>query len=265
MPSECPVCGSAVVREGAYFRCTGGLGCRAQLAASVVHYGSRGAMEIEGLGRKTVRAFLDRGLIRESVADLYAIRREDLLELERFAETSADNLIAAIEASRTRPLHRFIHALGIPQVGEHLARVLADRYRGIEPLMDAPAEELEAVHEIGPEVAASIRRFFDAPANRRIVGRLLAAGVAPVVEEPAGALAGRRFVLTGSLSRYGRSEAKRILERLGAVVAASVSADTDYVVVGEKPGSKLEQARKKGVEVLSEEAFYRMLEEVGGS
>jgi DNA ligase (NAD+) len=264
LPNACPVCASEVVREGAYVRCTGGLACRAQLLGSIIHYASKGGMDIEGLGSKTVRMFLEKGVIRESVADLYTIRKEGLLDLERFAEKSADNLVAAIEASKRRSLHRFIYALGIPLVGEHMARVLADRYGALPPLVDAECEELEAIHEVGPEVAESIRRFFGSESNRRIIEKLYASGVEPVAEARTGAFEGVRIVFTGGLGRYSRGEIKPLMEGLGAAVAPSVSEETDFVVTGEKPGSKLEQARKKGVTILSEEEFYRLLAEKAG-
>jgi DNA ligase (NAD+) len=264
MPTECPVCASAVIREGAYFRCTGGLSCRAQLLGSILHYASKGGMDIEGLGAKTVTMFLKEGIIRDSVADLYGITREELLDLERFAEKSADNLLAAIEGSKSRGLNRFIYALGIPHVGEHMARVLAERFGEIAPLMNAGREELEAVREVGPEVAESIVRFFGSASNRKIIDRLFESGVEPEAVKREGSLRDMKFVFTGGLERYSRGEIKRILEGLGAIVSSTVSQDVDYVVVGESPGSKLEQARKKGVRVVAEDEFYELLKERAG-
>ncbi len=264
MPSECPVCGSGVIREGAFYRCIGGLSCRAQLLGSVLHYACKGGMDIEGLGWKTVQMFMEKGIVRDSVADLYDLTREQLLGLERFAEKSADNLLVAIEESKRRSLQRFIFALGIPLVGEHMARVLAERYGSVQPLMEAGREDLETVREVGPEVADSVVRFFGSEANRAIIAKLFARGVEPKMEKREGVFEGKKFVFTGGLERYSRGEVKRLMEGLGAVVSSSVTRDTDYVVAGEEPGSKLEQARKRGVEVLSEEEFYRLLDDSVG-
>jgi DNA ligase (NAD+) len=264
VPEACPVCGSGVIREGAYFRCTGGLSCRAQLLGAVIHYASKGGVDIEGLGEKTVSMFMHEGIIKDSVADIYSIRKEDLLGLERFAEKSADNLVEAIGASKERDLNRFIYALGIPLVGEHIARIIAERFGDLAGIMEAEREELESIPEIGPEAADSILKFFNSASNRKTVERLLDSGVRPRWKKRAGAFDGKRFVFTGGLSRYSRGKVKRLMEGLGAVVSSSLSRDTDYLVAGEAPGSKLEQARKKGVEVLTEGEFYRMLEERGG-
>ncbi len=264
MPGECPVCRSDVIRDGAYYRCTGGLSCRAQLLGSIIHYGSKGAMDIEGLGARTVNLFLKKGIIKDSLADCYDIRKEDLIDLEGFGEKSADNLLEAIEASKKRTLHRFIYALGIPLVGEHVARVLVDSFGGLTALMEADREALESIHEIGPEVADSVSGFFTSKSGKEMIERLLDAGVRPVVEKKdRGALTGLRFVFTGSLERYKRNEIKRFMEKQGAAVSSTVSAATDYLVAGEDPGSKLEQAGRKGVKVLSQEEFYELLKQKG--
>ena len=240
MPKRCPVCGSEVVREGAYYRCTGGLSCRAQLLGSILHYASKGGMDIEGMGGKTVTMFLKEGIIKESVADLYRITKEELLGLERFAEKSAYNLLGAIEESKRRSLPRFIFALGIPLVGEHMARILAETFGDIPSLMGATREELEAVREVGPEVADSIIGFFGSKSNRRIIKKLFASGVEPKIEKREGALEGMRSVCKGGLKRYSRGEVKRLAESLGAIGAASVGRDAEYVVVGEDAGAKLD-------------------------
>jgi DNA ligase (NAD+) len=264
MPDRCPVCDSDVVRDGAFYRCTGGLSCRSQLIGSVLHYASRGGMDIGGMGGKTVATFLRNGLIKESVADLYGIRREDLLNLEGFAEKSADNLLDAIEKSKKRSFPRFIYSLGIPQVGEHMARLLAEKFENLLSLMKATREELEAVHEIGPEVAEAIIGFFGSKSNQVIIKKLFESGVELKTEKREGVLEGMRFIFTGVIKRYSRGEIKRLMEGLGAVVTSSVSRNVDYLVVGEEPGSKLEQARKKGVRVIDEEEFYKFLEEKAG-
>jgi DNA ligase (NAD+) len=264
IPGACPVCESEVIKEGAFYRCTRGLSCSAQLLGSVLHYACKGGMDIEGLGGKTVLMFMENEIIEDSVADLYGLTMDKLLGLDRFAEKSAENLLKAIEDSKSRSLQRFIFALGIPHVGEHMARLLAERYSSVPALMEAEREELEAIHEVGPEVADSIIRFFESESNRDIITKLFASGVEPRVEKREGVFVGKRFVFTGGLERYSRGEIKRLMEGLGAVISSSVSKNTDYVVAGEAPGSKLEQARKRGVEILSEEEFYRLLEEKTG-
>ena len=221
-------------------------------------------MDIEGLGNKTVSMFLQKGIIKDSVADIYTLRRDDLVDLERFAEKSTDNLLAAIERSKGRDLQRFIYALGIPLVGDHMARVLADRFVSLEALMAADREELLSVAEVGPEVADSVLTFFASSSNRDTIRRLRENGVRAEWRVQGGAFQGMKFVFTGSLRRYSRGEIKRLMERLGAITSPSVNRETNFVVAGEKAGSKLEQARKRGVEVLGEEEFYRMLEERGG-
>lgn len=265
MPEECPVCGSDVIRDGAYFVCTGGISCRAQLLGAVQHYASRAALDIEGLGEKTVRQLIEVGLVTDSVADIYELEVEDLLPLELFAETKANNLVDAIEASKETTLGRFVYALGIRHVGEHVADVLARHYRDIQALMDADEEGLTEVREVGPEVARSVREFFDQERNRRVVEALLEHGVRPSVEDAGREriLEGERFVVTGALQRWGRDEVTGLLESLGARVTSSVSGKTDYVVVGEEPGSKADKAAELGVETLDEEAFVALLKDRG--
>ena len=260
MPDLCPVSGSEVVRDGAYFVCTGGLSCSAQLLGSVQHYASRGALDIEGLGEKTVRQLIAVGLIRSSLADLYQLTEEDLLPLDLFAETKAENLIAAIEASKGTTLSRFIYGLGIRHVGEHIADVLAQEFGSVEALMAANEEALLDVHEVGPGVARSVREFFADPANREVIRQLREAGIEPRVEERLRVFDGERFVVTGSLERWGRTDVAELLESLGARVTSSVSAQTDYLVVGGKPGSKARRAAELGVEILDEEEFVALLQ-----
>ncbi len=264
MPAKCPVCGSRVVRlpgEAAH-RCMGGLYCPAQRKGAIRHFASRRAMDIDGLGEKLVDQLVEKGLVRDP-ADLYRLRKEDLVGLERMGEKSAENLLAAIERSRSTTLARFLYALGIPQVGEATAQALAGHFGDLDAIMDAPPERLQEVPDVGPVVADAIHSFFRERHNREVVRRLLEAGVRwprprrAAAEAP---LQGLTFVLTGALESMTREEAKARLEALGARVAGSVSRRTSYVVVGADPGSKLDKARALGVPTLDERAFLALLE-----
>jgi DNA ligase (NAD+) len=260
MPERCPVCDSPVVQQGAYHMCSGGLVCAAQQMGGIEHFASRGAMEIEHLGGKTVVQLFERGLVKD-LADLYHLKKSDLVNLEGFADKSADNLLDAIEASKQTSLDRFLYALGISNVGQHVAKVLAQHFGSLEAVMNAGQEELTAVHEIGEEVARAVTTFFRDKGNRGVIGKLIESGVQPSWER-AGAsasLAGMKIVFTGALSQIGRDEAKRLVEERGGRVTSSVSKKTSLVVVGDSPGSKLEQARKHGVKVLAEEQFLKLV------
>lgn len=264
LPGSCPVCGSEVVRiEGeAVARCTGGLYCPAQRKEAIKHFASRRAMDIEGLGDKWVDVLVEREMVK-TVADLYRLRKEDLLDLERMGEKSASNLIEAIARSRHPELWRFIYALGIREVGEATAKALAEHFGDLQAIEAADEEALQAVPDVGPVVAGHLHRFFRQSHNRETIEALLSAGVrwqAPR-REGAAALAGRTFVLTGTLTGMTRDQAKARLENQGARVTGSVSARTDYVVAGENPGSKLDKAKQLGVTVLDEPAFSRLLNE----
>lgn len=255
-PEKCPSCGSTLVRpEGeVVIRCVN-LACPAQRDRSIMHYASRGAMDIEGLGEKLVMNLTAEGLVRD-VSDLYRLQVGELTPLERMGEKSAENLVNAIAESRTRGLSRLLFALGIPQVGSTVARVLAREYGSLRKLEEATVEELEAVDEVGPIIAQSLVQFFSRPENRELLERLRKAGV--VTEEKRTrsstnqVLAGEVIVVTGSLQNFSREEIKRTLEDLGAKVTGSVSKNTSMVVAGESPGSKLAKAEKLGVPVLSE-------------
>lgn len=261
MPTKCPVCGSHVVREGAYYRCTGGLSCPAQLKRSITHYASKGAMDIEGLGPKIVDLLVDTGLVKR-ISDLYKLRKIDLLKLPGFADKAAQNLLDSIERSKERGLDRFIYALGIPNVGEHMAKVLAERFKTLDALMNAREFELLAIHEVGPETARSVYNFFREEKNREEIERLREVGVKATVakmEKKEGILKGKVFVFTGALKEFTRSEAKKIVEELGGVAASSVSRNVDYVVVGENPGSKYDKAKKLGIKIINEEEFKKLI------
>ena len=261
MPEHCPVCGARVTRteDEVAYRCTG-LGCPAKLKQALRFFGSRTALDIEGLGEKLVEQLVDRELVRD-LADLYQLDEETLAGLERMAEKSAHNLHAQIERSKHTTLPRLLVGLGIRQVGEATAKALAEHFGTLGRLTDAPVEELQAVRDVGPEVAQSIADFFGEPRNRAVVQRLVAAGVRPApVERHEGPLTGKVFVLTGTLEAMSRPEAQRRIELLGGRVSSAVSKQTTHLVAGADPGSKLAKATKLGVEVLDEAAFLRMLE-----
>ncbi|MFO8133053.1 MAG: NAD-dependent DNA ligase LigA [Thermoplasmatota archaeon] len=258
MPQQCPVCGSTVVEDGAYYRCSGGLSCPAQLKKSIEHFGSKDALDIEGLGEQTVALLVDEGLV-ERVSDLYRLSREDLTGLPRFAEQSADNLIMAIQESTGQPLDRVIYALGIPHVGRHMAHVLAEQYGSMDSLMQASEEQLRGIREIGPEIAGSVVAFFSEERNVEEIMRLRSHCVTMEYGGASGALEGLTFVFTGALEGYTRGEAKELVEREGGRVASGVSKKVDYVVVGDDPGSKLDKARELDVEVIDEDGFEALL------
>jgi len=261
MPRRCPVCGAEVYREGAYYFCPAGLRCPAQLVGHVLHYASRNAMNIEGLGVKIVRRMVEKRMVRE-VADLYRLSVEELKTLEGFAEKSAKNLYQAIQGAKRARLDRFLYALGIRQVGEHVARVLALEFRSLEGIRRARREELEATREVGPEIARSVERFFSMEENLAALDRILEAGVVvePMPEKKERLpLEEKTFVFTGELEAFTRDEARKKVEEQGGRVTSSVSGETDFVVAGANPGSKLEKARKLGVRVLGEKAFLELL------
>ena len=260
MPRRCPVCGAEVVRaEGeAAFRCIG-LSCPAQLKQSLRFFGARGALDIEGLGEKLVDQLVDRGLVRD-LGGLYALDADTLAGLERMGKKSAANLVAQIERSKQTTLPRLLVGLGVRQVGEATAKVLAEHFGTLERIMDATPEELTEVRDIGPEVAASIHQFFAERQNRKVIERLLSAGVRPApVKRVKGPLDGKKFVLTGGLEAMTRPEAQRRIEALGGRLLGSVSKETDFVVVGAEAGSKLAKAKALGVRTLDERGFLRLL------
>jgi DNA ligase (NAD+) len=264
MPKTCPVCDSEVVRlpNEAAHRCTGGLFCAAQRKGAIQHYASRAALDIDGLGEKLVEQLVETELVK-TVADLYHLKREQLVALDRMGEKSADNLLAAIDKSRKTTLPRFLYALGIDQVGEVTAKQLARHFGDLEPLMEAKEDELQAIPDVGPVVAESIFHFFRQPHNREVIEQLLEAGIhwPKVKKAPAkAAFSDMTFVLTGTLSSMTRTEARERIEALGGKASGSVSKKTTYVVAGEEAGSKLDKARELGVEVLSEDEFLSMLE-----
>jgi len=262
MPKKCPVCGGKVEKEGANHICTNGLSCPAQLEGHISHFVSRGAMDITGLGGKTVQQMIEKKLVRD-LADLYSLTPIDLATLEGFAEKSIDNLTAAFEASKRPRLDRFLYALGIDHVGETVARLLADHYGALEPLFDAGVEELQEIKGIGPEVATSVHDFFASDRNRKVLDRLKKSGVRPVhTAKPRGPqpLAGETLVFTGGLESLSRPAAQARAEAAGARIAGGISKGVTLVVAGPGAGSKLDKAAKLGIPVIDEAAF---LERIG--
>lgn len=261
MPQECPVCGTGIVREGAYHRCPAGLACNAQLIGHITHYAERDALDIEGLGEETARLLVERGLVHD-LADLYGLGADDIEALPGFAATSARKLVAAIEGAREPDLARFLYALGIRHVGRRVAGSIARACGSLEAAADADADRLERIPEIGPEIARSVAGFFAAEDNRRVLARMREAGVdvQPAdTGERSEALAGKTFVFTGSLDGYTRDEAQAAVEARGARATSDVSSETDYLVVGADPGSKRERAEEAGVEILDEDGFEALL------
>ena len=270
MPKTCPVCGSDVVREKgeANHRCTGGLFCPAQRKEAILHFAARRAMDIEGLGDKLVDQLVDANVIR-TLPDLYRLGLTSLIALERMAEKSAQNVLAALEKSKQTTLPRFLFGLGLRHVGEATAKDLARHFGTLDAIMDASVEQLLQVPDVGPVVAQSLHTFFQQPHNREVVEQLRACGVtwpegAPAERAPQ-VLAGKTVVLTGTLPTLSRDAAKDMLEAAGAKVAGSVSKKTSYVVAGEDAGSKLARAQELGVPVLDEAGMLALLQHAGGT
>ncbi|MPS28515.1 NAD-dependent DNA ligase LigA [Pigmentiphaga sp.] len=265
MPTECPVCGSAIERpeDEIIARCTGGLFCAAQRKQALWHAAQRRALDIEGLGEKLIDQLVERGRVH-TLADLYTLNAEELAGMDRMGEKSAHNLVESIAATRTPPLGRFLFALGIRHVGESTARDLARHFGNLDAVMDAAESELLAVPDVGPVVAASIFRFFAEPHNREVVADLLRNGVTPgtetVVDRTAGPIGGKTFVLTGTLPTLTREDAAELIRAAGGKVTGSVSKKTHYVVAGADAGSKLAKAQELGIAVLDEDGLKALLQ-----
>ncbi len=262
MPDQCPVCASAVVQlqDEIALRCVNA-DCPAQIKERIRHFASKKAFDIDGLGKKIVAQLVDQGLVR-SFPDLFDLEIETLAALERLGDKSAGNLVDAIAASKEISLDRFIFALGIRHVGEHAAGLLAREFRNWDRLEAADAEALEAIDGIGPIVAQSLKTFVDQKANQQMVRQLLSCGLRlqAVDHAPMGGMDGKVFVITGTLQSLTRSQAKQAVEYAGGRVTSAVSRNTDFVVVGESPGSKLAKAESLGVAVLNEDQFRQLLE-----
>ncbi|MCK4404708.1 MAG: NAD-dependent DNA ligase LigA [candidate division Zixibacteria bacterium] len=262
MPDKCPVCGSKVERpEGeAIHRCTG-IACPAQIKENLAHFVSKGAMDMDGLGYKHLEQMVDKKLISDQ-ADLYFLKKEDVMKMDRMGDKLAENILNAIDKSRNPSLTNLIYALGIRNVGYHLASVLAKNFKSIDNLAKQSVENLTEVHEIGPIVAESIYNFFHNPKNLKILGKLKNGGVrfpTEKVEAKETPLSGKTFVLTGGLDSFTRDQARKMIEDLGGRISSSVSKKTDFVVVGEDPGSKYDKALKLGVKTINEEEFKKLI------
>ena len=262
MPKHCPVCGGEVVREEgeAASRCIN-TNCPARLKESVSHFAARGVMDIDGMGDVLVDQLVSRGLVK-SVADIYELTLDQLLELERMGQKSAEKILKNIDASRKRPLPRVLNGLGIPFVGERTAQILAETFGSLDAIADADEEVLQQAEEVGPKVSESIRQFFHEPRNRELVERLRKAGLTfehAMRQKTGGALAGKTFVITGTLPNLAREEAKARIESAGGKVTGSVSKKTDYVLAGADPGSKLDKANQLGIPVIGEPELLALL------
>ncbi|MFA7655633.1 MAG: NAD-dependent DNA ligase LigA [Acidithiobacillus thiooxidans] len=264
IPDHCPICGSEVLRlsNEAAHRCMGGIYCPAQRVGAISHFASRKAMDIRGLGEKLITQLVDRELVK-TVADIYSLNEDVLCGLERMARKSAQNLLAEIAASRQTQLWRFLYALGIRQVGETTAKSLAEHFGDLDPLMAADEAQLQNIPDVGPIVAESVQHFFAQSHNREVITALRTTGLhwEKVAPKSSGHLAGRIFVLTGTLPQMSREEAKAAIEATGAKVSSSVSAKTDYVVLGADAGSKAEKAAKLGITVVDEAQLLELLKE----
>jgi len=261
-PTACPVCGAPVARDldGAAIRCTGAE-CPAQLSRHLTHFASRDAMDIDGCGPAVLGQLIKKGMVR-SPADLYFLTEDQLAGLDRMGQKSAQNAVAAIEASKSRGLERLLYALGIRQVGQKAGKILAQRFQTFDNFAQASQEELTAIDDVGPITAAYIREWLDSPQSRHLISRLKEAGVSmDAVEGPAGEqFAGLTFVLTGALERFTRDEAQALIEARGGKASGSVSKKTSYVVAGDNAGSKLRKANELGIPVLTEDEFAAMLQ-----
>jgi len=267
-PKRCPVCGEKLTRpEGeVYYRCIN-IGCPAQVKGRILHYGSRDGMDIEGVGNVLVEQLVSKGLVHD-YADLYSLKKEDISNLERMGEKSAENLLLAIEESKNRSLNRLIYSLGIPFVGTYNAKLLSEGFPSIDELTKPSMEELLEIKGIGENTASSVVSFFKNEKNFAVIQKLERAGVKMEREkekkkEKGLPFKGKRFVFTGGLEEFSRSEAKRLVEKLGGRATSSISSNTNYVVVGKTPGSKLDKAEKLGVKIITEKEFLQMIKEIG--
>src|SRR5579863_655496 len=260
-PRECPVCHAKPVRteDEVDYRCVNA-NCPAKLLGTILHFASRGVMNIDGMGEALVTQLTESGLVK-NVADIYKLTKKDLLGLERFADKSAQNILDEIESSKNLPLERVIYGLGIRMVGERTAQFLSEHFGSMDALEQATIEQLQAVNEVGPRIAESIVEFFSNAANRKLVERLGEAGLTfkGKKKERGTKLAGKTFVLTGTLAHFTRDEAKKMIEDAGGKVTGSVSKKTDYVVAGADAGSKLDKAKELGVKVIDEKGLEKLL------
>ncbi|MFH1394725.1 MAG: NAD-dependent DNA ligase LigA [Candidatus Omnitrophota bacterium] len=260
MPLKCPSCGAKVEWEDVFCRCPAGLACPAQLKETIIHYTSKGAANIDGFSVKTVELLYSKGLIR-NISDIYSLNRNELIKLEGWKDKRTNNLLAAAEKSKNITLDRFIFGLGIRNVGKHIAALLAKKFGDLQSIISADRDKIVEIKEIGPEITDSIIDFFSAPENIKEINRLKKAGV--IIREikllQKGKLSGKKFVFTGTLEKLTRQEAKDIVESEGGEVVSSVGNNVDFVIAGEKAGSKLNKAKEKGIKILSEEEFMKLV------
>lgn len=271
MPGACPVCGSGVIRdsagdngaEGVMYRCVN-MACPAVLKEQIYHFASKDALDIDGLGRKIIQQLVDKGLVRD-VSDLYTLTRDDLMQLEGFAELSTANLLNSIQKSKQTTLRRFLYGLGIPHVGQVAARDLADHFGSLDKVMGADKEELQAIRGIGKEMAQAVSGFFSNERNRTIIRKLHQRGFVILEQQPSEpestSLAGKKFCFTGTLESMTRSEAKNEVEARGGQVVSTVSSQLDYLVAGAEPGSKMDKATSLGTRILDENEFMKLIKE----
>ncbi len=268
VPTECPACGGPITKEKEVevaYRCTNS-GCPAQLARGIVHFASRQAMDIDGLGESAVGQLIAKDLVRD-IADIYGLERRDLLKLELFAEKKADNLLKGIEKSKTRPLSRFLFGLGIRHVGEKAAWVLAQKFLTIDPVAQASQTDLQSLNEIGPVMAESVVSYFRLPTTQTLLRKFKRAKLTmkeeTVERQGSQPFDGKTIVFTGELEKFSRTEAERMVRSFGGNATGSVSPKTDFVVIGKEPGSKYDKAQKLGVKILTEKQFLKLLPENG--
>ncbi|MBI5233554.1 MAG: NAD-dependent DNA ligase LigA, partial [Deltaproteobacteria bacterium] len=259
MPEHCFCCGSAIKKIGAIHYCTGGPSCPEQVKGAIEHFASRSAMDIEGLGMKNIEQFFEKGLIKD-LSDIYYLKKEDLSSLDRWGELSAENLINAIEKTKHPTLERLIYGLGIKGVGWRMADILSNEFNSLERLMSAKFDELIHIREIGPETAKGIVDFFAERHNVEVIDKLEKAGMVfpRAGKKRDGKFEGKGFVFTGTLFGLSRDEAKKLIEAEGGRCLSSVSRNTDFVVAGKNPGTKLAEARGLGVRIITEEEFKKM-------
>lgn len=260
MPEKCPVCNTEIKKEGAYSICPAGLSCEAQLKGTLTHFVSKGAMNIENLGEKNISLLVDEGLVK-NLPDIYKLEKSDIIKLEGFGKKSSDKLIKAIKDSRNPSLSDFIYALGIRHTGKHIARLLANHLHSLGNIRKASFEEIRSIHEIGDEIAESISNFFQTDENQKMLDELEDLGVKVKKEEEktSDLLSEKTFVVTGSLEGYSRDEIKEKIEALGGKATSSISSNTDYLIVGENPGSKLDEATENNVQIIDENEFNQMI------
>ena len=261
VPNICPACGGHVIQQGVHYFCENTLSCKPQMVKTIVHFASRDAMNIEGFSERTAEQLFEK-LDIKSISELYKLEKESLVTLEKFGPKKAQNLLDAIEKSKNCELHRFIYALGIPNVGVKTAKDLVNKFKSIEGLKNATFEDLVEVQDVGDIVAKCVMEFFKEEKVISTINELLNLGVNPIFEEKEiieSLFEGKTVVVTGTLQNYSRGSIKEKLEGFGAKVAGSVSKKTDYVIAGEEAGSKLKKAQELGVKVLSEEEFEEMI------